>query len=112
MLLHALKTSPGSDRLSPFPDLGAPILAELPIIAQSVADNARGHEDATLLTGPGQAKLHAGVGDMVGGAISGPTRAEISSSEGGWDLNARGGDVASVFAGCWVAGWARITGFE
>lgn len=66
----------------------------------------------TLGFGPGQTPLQAGVVEAVGGPISGPAGADVSSSEGGGDLNARGGDVALVFAGVGIAGRARVAGFE
>lgn len=49
---------------------------------------------------------------VAGGPIPGPAGADVSSSEGVWNLNARGGDVALVLARKRVAGWAGVTGFE
>lgn len=93
-------------------DFGASILAQLRLVAQGVADRARGHEDAALLAGPGQTPLHVGVAGVVGGPISGPAGADVSSTQVGGYLNARGGHVARVLARVRVAGRARVARFE
>ena len=87
------------------------------MIAQGVTNGTRGDENAALLAdalggSPGQAPLHACVVEVVGGPVSGSAGADVSSSEDGWNLNARGRDVALVLTREWVAGRARVTGLE
>lgn len=89
----------------------------LPVIAQGVANRTRGDEDTALLAdalggGPGQAPLQACAGEAAGGPISGPAGADVSSSQGSWDRNARGRDVALVLTRVRVAGRARVTSLE
>lgn len=87
------------------------------MVAQGVANSTWGDENAALLAdalggGPGQAPLHACIVEVIGGPISGPAGADVSSSEDGRDLNARGRDIALVLTRERVAGRARVTGLE
>ncbi|MCJ1271197.1 hypothetical protein MMC22_011097 [Lobaria immixta] len=93
-------------------DFGAPITAQLPVVAQGVADRPRSDEDTALMAGPGQTPVHVDVALVAAGPVSGPTGADLSSAEVGGDLNAGGGDVALVFERVRVAGRARVAHCE